>query len=269
MSRRRTTIFLIRWHRRVGLCLAAVVFILAITGIVLNHTTGLGLSDVRLSNELLLGWYGIDRRKEQIHEGFEVLPDTWVSAADSQQLYLNSQAVSGCDLPLKSAVANESLLAVLCADQVHLLSHSGELIESIGASLGLPDNITNIAIAGNKLLFTRDNQPQLNRSAELWSLDVDSLELQRAEFEGVQWPQRKPLPPEYGLALAGANLPSISLETLMLDIHTGRILGSFGIWLMDLATILLMVLAASGCWAWLGHRKMISEAKQKYGKEKD
>ena len=104
MSRRRTTIFLIRWHRRLGLSLAVIILILAISGIVLNHTTGLRLSDVRISNELLLRWYGIESQQKKTAFGFEVLPGTWLSAAGDGQLFLNSHLISECQLPLKGAV---------------------------------------------------------------------------------------------------------------------------------------------------------------------
>ena len=42
----------------------------------------------------------------------------------------------------------------------------------------------------------------------------------------------------------------LSLERVLLDLHSGRILGRFGPWLMDLAAVLLLVLAVTGIWLW-------------------
>ena len=45
----------------------------------------------------------------------------------------------------------------------------------------------------------------------------------------------------------GSGLP---MERVMLDLHSGRILGRWGIYLVDAAAILFLVLAISGVWLW-------------------
>jgi len=54
----RFTAFL--WHRRIGLFALVLVVILAITGLMLNHTEKLGLAESYISREWLLNWYGIE-----------------------------------------------------------------------------------------------------------------------------------------------------------------------------------------------------------------
>ena len=60
----RFTAFL--WHRRIGLLALVLVIILAITGIMLNHTEKLNLDNTFINNSLLLSWYGIEPEEEPI-----------------------------------------------------------------------------------------------------------------------------------------------------------------------------------------------------------
>ena len=46
----------------------------------------------------------------------------------------------------------------------------------------------------------------------------------------------------------------ISWERLLLDIHSGRVLGSLGVVLVDLMALLFMLMAASGVWIWSRRR---------------
>lgn len=52
---------LMRWHRRIGLLAAALVAILAISGIVLNHREALQLDQRAITTEWLLQWYGMEK----------------------------------------------------------------------------------------------------------------------------------------------------------------------------------------------------------------
>ena len=47
------------WHRRIGLLGLLLVIILAVTGILLNHTEKFKLDETYINNAWLLNWYGI------------------------------------------------------------------------------------------------------------------------------------------------------------------------------------------------------------------
>jgi hypothetical protein len=49
----------------------------------------------------------------------------------------------------------------------------------------------------------------------------------------------------------GKGLP---LERVILDIHSGRILGQAGVLLIDFMAILFLLLAMSGVWMWVKYR---------------
>jgi len=55
----------------------------------------------------------------------------------------------------------------------------------------------------------------------------------------------------------------LPMERIMLDLHSGRILGRAGVYIMDAAAIGFLVLAASGVWLWVRRRTSIRTHKQK------
>ena len=48
----------------------------------------------------------------------------------------------------------------------------------------------------------------------------------------------------------------LSLEKLLLDLHSGRIFGGAGVYLIDLSAIIFIILAVSGWWLWLKRRAL-------------
>ena len=54
----------------------------------------------------------------------------------------------------------------------------------------------------------------------------------------------------------GSGLP---VERVLLDLHSGRIFGKPGVYVVDAAAILFLVLAASGVWLW-GKRRASARA---------
>jgi uncharacterized iron-regulated membrane protein len=76
----------------------------------------------------------------------------------------------------------------------------------------------------------------------------------------ADWSQAQTPAPQLRAALAQAwRGTGLSLERVLLDIHSGRILGAWGIWLVDAAAVLFLVLAASGVWLWSRRRSAIRE----------
>jgi hypothetical protein len=49
---------------------------------------------------------------------------------------------------------------------------------------------------------------------------------------------------------------SISLETLILDLHSGRFFGNAGVLFVDIVGLLMCILAITGLWAWINHQRL-------------
>jgi hypothetical protein len=80
---------------------------------------------------------------------------------------------------------------------------------------------------------------------------ADGLDWKPAEKLTVEWSRPQPLPPAIKAQIAGYFSPSLPLERILLDIHSGRILGRHGPLMMDLAAFALIVLSLSGVWIYL------------------
>ncbi|WP_430460121.1 PepSY domain-containing protein [Thalassolituus sp. LLYu03] len=231
----------IQWHRRFGLLVAPVVLMLVITGILINHSQGLGWSTAPVYSKVLGALYSIP--DEPVQRAFPMgteAGDHWLLQS-GEHLYLDAQPVQHCE-QLLSAAAWTLGMAALCDDALLLLTPDGELIERItdfppAAQLG--------AAAGRLTLVGRDGE---------WLLDDDSLEWQPLEVD-ADWAEEQTLPDDLRARInAVLPLPGLTLERVLLDVHSGRLFGDWGVWLVDAAAILMLFLAFSGSLTWLARK---------------
>ena len=75
------------WHRRVGLLVALLVAVLAITGLLLNHSDRLGLDRTNIVTGLVVDWYGLTPVEDPVH--FRA-GNNWVSWIDGA-VYANGK----------------------------------------------------------------------------------------------------------------------------------------------------------------------------------
>jgi hypothetical protein len=70
----------------------------------------------------------------------------------------------------------------------------------------------------------------------------------------VAWSTPTPLAASDREAYAQRLAPGISLQRVLLDLHSGRFLGRFGPLFFDLVATFLTILALSGAWMFLAPR---------------
>ena len=267
---RKTIILNLRWHRRIGLSIMVMVIFLAITGLLLNHSPGIGLSKQTLRSQWLLDWYGF---QTTAFSGFKLgkqAPNKqWLSHPGGHELFLNAEPVANCQAPLlgasrldiprnkapKNKVSNnktpqvQSLLLALCQDELVILTPEGELVEKLSVLNSLPENTSGLQVVGQEVLL-RSNERTL-------SLNIDNLETQASQADVKEWSQPSPLPQELIERISQkAELPGVSMETLILDLHSGRFFGNAGVLFIDLIGLLVCVLALTGLWAWYSHHRL-------------
>jgi len=262
---RKTIILNLRWHRRIGLSIIVMVIFLAISGLLLNHSPGLGLSKQTLQAQWLLDWYGFETTA---FSGFKLnehsLNKQWLSHPGGHDLFLNTEPVTNCQAPLLGAsrldlskdkpsqaksLQTQPLLLALCQDELVILTPEGELVEKLSSLNGLPENTSALQVIGQEILI-RSNEQTL-------SLNIDSLEILASQTNVKAWSQPSPLPQELIEQInQSAELPGISMETLILDLHSGRFFGTAGVLFVDLIGLLICLLALTGLWAWYSHHRL-------------
>lgn len=233
-----------RWHRRVGVLAAVFVLLLAVTGVILNHSAELGLDRRFVDWSWLTRAYGdrsadLPAYKPGAH---------WLYRAANGRVYLDARDVAPCNGDLVGALQVGALLLASCREELLLITPSGELVESINSSTGLPAPLRGIGrVEGDVVLQTDDGW---------WLADLDRVAFSEPAPAGALIQQLAPgeLPPA-----VRQQIPEqerwLSWERVLLDLHSGRAGGRTGVLIMDLAGVLLATLATSGLAMWWLHRR--------------
>lgn len=232
-------------HRYGGVTAALLVVVICLTGILLNHTDTLNLADTRVRSTWLLNWYGIQPPALESYA-----TDAIFVTHAGQRLYINTAQLDGHYSQLYGAVKIGELVHVSTDAKLLLLQADGMLVETLEVVHGLPRNIRRIG--------THDNQLIVETDAGLLQADSTLIRwtpLQTDETR-IKWSVIGHLPANIREAVLdiqrGDGLP---LERVILDIHSGRIIGTAGPWLSDAVAVLFILLALSGVWMWFKTRR--------------
>ena len=234
-----------QWHRMIGLTVAILVLFLAVTGIVINHTNRLGLDHSYVQSDWLLDWYGI-RLPEQPH-GFKV-DDSWVSQI-GQRLYFGDRELKGDHARLIGAVQVGKTIVIAAGDKLLLLTIDGRLIEQLSGSDGVPSGMRAIGIM-------KPDRLAVQAAHGVYHSDKEFSHWRKQAAQHDNWAQPTAVPESLKQKLSRLYRGrGLSHERVLLDLHTGRLFGGFGVMVMDAAAIMLLLLALSGTWLWLKRKR--------------
>lgn len=244
------------WHRRLGLLTAVFVLLLAVTGMLLSHADDLNLADIRLGGPVIDAWYDRGPKTEPV--GFPTSLG-WLIWQDGR-LYLDGRAMSAHLPRPRGALAAGGLLAVAAEQEVLILTETGALVERMnGASL--PGPIQQLGKSPNGGLIIRT-------AAGLFAAERDFLSWSARTDTEVAWVEpASSIPAQAMSAVRDARSgDGVSLQRLLLDLHTGRIVGAWGAYVMDAVALLFIILAVTGIVFWArsnggrngrrGHRRL-------------
>lgn len=257
MNRRKKPFPFFIWHRRLGLVALALVFILSITGIMLNHTESLTLDETMVESDLILNWYGINPLGTPV--SFK-LNNNRVSQWN-QQIFFNGNNLISHKQKMIGAVELENITAIAMGTDVLLIDNAGEVIELMKNSSGSP--IKSIGLFENKIAL----MDELNN---YYLSDTQFTQFTRREKPGslsTSWSSTSTLTDiEINQLKQSYRGQGLNLERVILDLHSGRILNNnWGIYIMDASAILMMLLGISGLWVWWS-RKLKMRKKKHYRK---
>jgi len=233
------------WHRYMGLTVALFVLILASTGIMLNHTEDLQLDSRFVQNNWLLNVYNIKPPKDIT--AFKI-NNLWISQLQNQ-LYLNTIEIETQANKLVGAVITNGYIVIATTINLILLTPNGEQVETISSAHGLPTPIEQIGLSRNKQLVVYTTQG-------IYRADVDELSWTDYLSSHIQWATKTSLPRKLKSNILNQyHNRNLSYERILLDLHSGRLLPKIGIYIMDAAAILMMLLAITGVWVWYLRRR--------------
>lgn len=231
------------WHRYIGLSAALFVALLAVTGILVQHAGEFGFEHRYVASPLLLRWYGIAPNPVVSYR----TENYWLSGA-GDFIYIGGEPVEGVYAGLKGAVEDGPLIIVVSGEDIVLLTRTGEFVERLSEGAGLPEPVLGIS-------RTQDGAIAVRGRSRYWRPDEDWLRWSVWDGPHPQW-SVPGSPPEdiLGPISRHSVAHEITWERLLLDLHSGRLLGLKGIYLMDVAAAAMLLLAASGVWVWFQRR---------------
>jgi uncharacterized iron-regulated membrane protein len=231
-------LFLRRWHARIGL--AAVVFFLflAVTGVILNHSTELGLGNRYVHAAWLAKWYGISVETPRL--AFRSGRHDLVAA--NGRWVLDGRP-SGERLPQPLGLVElPDMVVVASRASLYLYGKDGALIDHLETS-ALP--------AAPVQAIGADERQLVLKTASGSFQSRDALSWQSAPRDGIAWSSPADLSAAERERYAKMLEPGISVERLLSDLHSGRFAGRYGPLVVDLLAVFLAVLSLSGAWLFL------------------
>lgn len=235
------------WHRRIGLLAATFIVFLVITGITLQHSDDFNLNTQYLSSSWLLKYYGIKPNPITTYQ----LGNQTISHA-GESIYLSGKPitdeVSAIHGAIKQATDSKSEIIIATSSSLIVIDHKGDLIDEISTQDGLQEAPIGIALSKNNATVVRG----INTYWE--SLD-DLTSWQKLQGPHPHWVAPAITLPALRQVIESHDMSKqINLERFLLDAHSGRVFGKYGIYVIDVAAILLLILSITGIWLWVIRR---------------
>jgi hypothetical protein len=230
-----------RWHRRLGAVAGAFLLWLSASGIVLNHSAGLGLDHIAVSAPWLTRLYGLH---EVVPERGFLTASHWLVGTDAQTVVDGHALYPALPRPVGLVAENHLLFAANASDIV-ILDTQGRLVDTLTegdlplagvARIGSGGGVVVISDASGRRFASPDGVT--------WTPYAGN----------VAWSDSRPLPAYVRGEAAPLLRPKLPLERVLLDAHSGRILGRFGPLLVDLVGVFFLLIALSGLWMYLRHQ---------------
>jgi hypothetical protein len=226
-----------RSHRWVGTSLLLFVILLAVSGITLNHGDTLGLDRRYVNWTWILDAYGIQ------------MPAPGASYADAEhrvtlvgeRLYFNGRDIEQRTPALTGFVSLGPLVVAAGGSAVRILTADGDPVEVIELS-GLAGSIERVG--------RYDGRAILQSAGNILRSDEDVAEFlpwTDSAVGDIHWSEASaPNAAELSALERAYRGRGLTVERLLLDLHSGRILSLPGTLFMDFVGICMVVLGISG-----------------------
>ncbi len=237
----------LKTHRLLGLVCFPFMLLMASTGILLNHTDDLKLSQTELRWNWLMSWYDIKK------------PNTFLSISEKkhtitqieQRIYLNSKEILISKQPLIAAKIFDKEIILFLTNHICITTIEGELIEKIKNHHGLPSPIDKCGTIENTQLIIQSNN-------KLYNCDLDELNFKTYnQSKKITWLKTDVQTSEVSQKLYdNYSGKGISAHKLITDLHNGFFFTSLGKLFLDIIGLLFIFLSCTGLWVYLAKPKV-------------
>ncbi len=240
-----------RWHRRIGVGISLWLILLAVTGILLNHSDDLSLQKNYVSSRWIIDLYQIKAPANAIC--FKPDQTNEQVCQIGPQIYQQNKWLINSNQKLLGFYPLADFQLVITQDKVLVYTSNWQLIEDFNQENALPGRI-------DKLIFSKASKPNTipllfiidNKN---WQLDQDlnwQLSKEKELEADIQFKPAIQPTKEHREKLQQAYLSrQISLLHFLQDLHSARIFSKFGKYFTDLVALFIILLTLSGLITWL------------------
>lgn len=232
-----------RSHRVVAIGAFSFLILLAITGLLLNHSDDLGLPHQYISGAVAKGLYGVEA--PPIDAAFAAAESVFVTLSGT--LYADIAPVADDVGEIRGAVASNGIIVVVTDREVILTTREATLIERTDMASG--QQLHRVGLDGSRVI--------VELADGRFEFDYDQMQLLALEpaTSDIAWSESVQPEDEQLRQLGNATSGQIiSWERVLSDLHSGRILPTVGRYLFDLAALCLLYLCISGVFLWFRRR---------------
>ena len=227
-----------RWHGHVGVAATLFLVLLVFTGIVLNHEEALKLSKREINAPWLMRWYGLHSAEPKLGYFLGERYFSW----EGEKWALGDQPLAGSAEKPVGAVEVGGVDYIATSSTLYLYQADGQLLDKLEKqSLPAYPILSLGKMDGSVVLKTPDGA----------LASADGLTWNKIEVASLAWSSPQALPDDVRHQMTAMLAPGLSLQRILLDLHSGRIFGRYGTWVVDMAAIALLVLGLSGVWIYL------------------
>lgn len=231
------------WHKRLGLFAFAFMGWLGASGILLNQSVSLGLDASRVDWGWLIGMYGL--HAEVPKTGF-ASGDHWLVATTEKTVLDGTPLAQEFKAPLGFVAIGQgdaTQLYVAAADNMLILAPDGSVVDQL-SDYSLPvagiRRIGTVHTDEGSLVAVQDLDIFVTRDGLSWSpLPLGSE---------ITWSQAEALPAREQEKVLPYARPSIAIEQVLIDAHSGRLFGRMGPWVINAVGFAAVMLSVSGFW---------------------
>jgi len=229
-----------KWHKKIGVYVAIFVIFLAISGIALNHTEKFKLNTTHVKIDWLLDLYQINPEFEPI--GYFSF-DNWAVQV-GERIYFNNKEVANDVNKLIGMTKIQDTYVIAYDGKLMILTNEGEILESLGGAEGIPAGMKTLGIDSQKNIV-------IESAHGYYRVNLDILKWNEFNFLEAKWSSASEITESLKNDVLdqyrGTGLP---IERVLLDLHSGRIFGSWGVYFVDLVALLFIVMSITGIWMW-------------------
>jgi hypothetical protein len=224
-----------RWHGLVGAVIVFFVFYLLISGLILNHVDIFKLDRKEVSSSWLMSWYDIPTVEPT--QGY-LIGNNYLTWGDGKWV-LGDKLLSGSMGQPIGAVEAKGINYVATSLTLYLYQADGQLLDKMEKQ-SLPSYpILALGKINDDVMLKTPFATYVRANGQNW---------EKSSAAGAMVSSMQDLPSEVKERSAEILAPGIPVQRLLSDIHSGRIFGPYAIWVMDIASLVLFVLAISGFW---------------------